>query len=172
MAEGWRLEASLLSSNLLKLTLYYADIYGGKSDSFSGGIMNNILKKENGFSLVEILVAIFILGAALVPIFIMFSEGISLTARSTELNLAVNSAQDKMEEIRNMTHNSITIGTWPDEEIAVGERDFIRHVTVAESGIVGAGGNLKKITVEVFWSHEDTTHSTSLVTYRCNKLEE
>ena len=134
--------------------------------------MKNILKKENGFTLVEIMVAVLILGAALIPIFIMFSEGISLTARSTELNLAVNTAQDKMEEIRNMTHNSITIGTWPDEEVTIGNRSFVRHVTVTNSDVSGAGGNLKKITVEVFWNHEDTTQSTSLMTYRCNKLEE
>ncbi len=134
--------------------------------------MKNFLKKENGFTLVEIMVAVLILGAALVPIFIMFSEGISLTARSTELNLAVNTAQDKMEEIRNMTHNSITIGTWADEEVTIGNRAFIRHVTVTNSGVSEAGENLKKITVEVFWNHKDTTQSTSLMTYRCNKLEE
>ncbi|MDO8886437.1 prepilin-type N-terminal cleavage/methylation domain-containing protein [Candidatus Oleimmundimicrobium sp.] len=129
-------------------------------------------KDERGFTLAEIMIAMTILVIGLIPIFVMFSEGIGLTARSTELSLAINSARDKMEEIRNITHNSITIGTWPDEEVVIGNRTFVKRVTVDNSDVAGAGGNLKKIIVEVFWEHENTTESTSLVTYRCNKLEE
>jgi len=134
--------------------------------------MKFAFKEEGGFSLVEVMVAVALLAMVLIPIFIMFFEGINLTSRSTDLNLAVNCAQDKMEEIRNMPHSLITIGTWPDEEVLANNRTFVRHVTVANSNVVGADENLKKIIVEVYWEHEGATLSTSLASYRCNKLEE
>lgn len=134
--------------------------------------MKFTFKREGGFSIIEIMVAVSLLAAVLVPIFIMFSEGINLTSRSTNLNLAVNCAQDKMEKIRNMPHALITIGTWPGEEVTANKRNFTRCVTVTDSGVTGGDENLKKITVDIFWNHDGTTHSTSLTTFRCNKLEE
>jgi len=134
--------------------------------------MKFTFKQEGGFSLVEIMVAVSLLAAVLIPIFIMFSEGINLTSRSTGLNLAVNCAQDKMEKIRNMPHALITIGTWPDEEVTTNNRTFVRHITVTDSGVTGGDENLKKITVDIFWNHDGTTYSTSLTSFRCNKLEE
>jgi len=64
--------------------------------------MISLLKSEKGFSLVEILTAMVILGVAFMGLANMQLSSINSNSNSSQLTRAVILAQDKMEEIKSL----------------------------------------------------------------------
>jgi len=56
-------------------------------------------KHENGFTLLEVVLAMLIIGIISIPVLGLFSGSRQRYGRSTESTIAVNLAQQKMEEI-------------------------------------------------------------------------
>ncbi len=123
-----------------------------------------IFKKE-GYSLVEVAVAVSLLAVVLIPIFLLIGQGATSMVVSSNRSIASNLAQEKMEEIRNTAYGSIVNAT---DSKTVNNITFTRNVAVviAPSEIILADSGIKKITVTVKWMEYGKERSICLVAYR------
>ena len=112
---------------------------------------------NNGFTLLEILLTLALFGAGVVGIAGLFGYALdsSLDAEYTEV--AMNLAQARMEEVRNIAYASIT-----DEAKAqvAGFPLFQRQVGVTEPLT-----DLRQVTVTVYWQFKGKEVNEQLVTY-------
>jgi general secretion pathway protein I len=130
--------------------------------------------KTRGFTLIEVVVAMAILGVALTVIIELFSGGLRLARTSAEYTRAVNYARIKMEEI--------AVQQTMEEGIQEGEFDHTFRwqvetkkvdVLPIEKGIdFMPPTELFQVKVNVLWKSGSRERSTRLETYRTIKLEE
>jgi Tfp pilus assembly protein PilV len=119
---------------------------------------------ESGFTLVEALLSILILGISLINIAMVFSDGIVFISKMKEISIATQDAQAEMEKIRDMNFSSIASHTFTP----AGLTNPTGTVTV--SSAPGADSNMKSVTVKVTWtSYLGTTVKRSLVTFVTNE---
>lgn len=132
------------------------------------------LAKEQGFTLIEVVVVMSILATAIIPTFIMFYRGISFVESSKAKNQAVAVGEEKIEEIRNLAYSSVPTAepNSLEDTKTLGGITFARDVDVVSvpSEITGADANIKKVTVTVSWTDAIGSKSISLVTFRTLKL--
>ncbi|MDI6891860.1 MAG: prepilin-type N-terminal cleavage/methylation domain-containing protein [Actinomycetota bacterium] len=136
--------------------------------------MRVFLKDERAFSLLEVMGALTIIAIILIPIYIMFYEGIRYVGMSKNQNQAASYGQERVEHIRNMTYTNITETNLPDETQTLGNMVFTNHVDVVSSPteVEGADPNIKKIVVTVSWVENEATKTVSLATLRTKTLED
>lgn len=104
-------------------------------------------ERDNGFTLVEVLVAILILTVGLLGMASLTVAIIQGNKFSSDLTTATTLAQDKMEEIRRI--RQISYLNIDDEAIAVCSspyEEFKREVVVDENP-----PGMKTVTVTVYW---------------------
>ncbi len=134
-------------------------MYGVRRTAYS--VLRNtqyaIHDTKKGFTLLEILLTLVLFAAGVVGIAGLFGYALdgSLDAEYTEI--AVNLAQARMEEVRNITYASIA-----DEAKAqvAGFLLFQRQVGVTEPL-----ADLKQVTVTVYWQFKGKEVNEQLVTY-------
>lgn len=128
-----------------------------------------------GFTLIEVVVAIAILGIALAVIFELFSGGLRLGRVSKEYVLAMNYASLKMEELT--TKEEVREGTEEGEF----NKDYrwqtfvkkLNLLSIEEKGIdFKPPIELMKIKVNVLWKSGAKERSTAIESYKTVKLEE
>ena len=127
-----------------------------------------------GFTLIEVVVAMAILGVALTVIIELFSGGLRLARTSAEYTKAINYARIKMEEI--------AIKQTMEEGTQEGEFDHTFRwqvetkkvdVLPIEKGIdFKPPTELFQVKVNVLWKSGSRERSTHLETYRTIKLED
>lgn len=121
-------------------------------------MQGQIHSPENGFTLLEILLTLLLLGVGMVSLvsaitLILTSGGIN----ESEL-IATNLAQEKIETLKNTSYSGIA----NEARAAVsGFSSFEREVAVTTPVT-----SLKEITVTVYWNHKISELSKNLVTYR------
>jgi len=120
----------------------------------------SVLIREKGFTLLEVMVAVFILGVGLLAIMHLFPIGLRASKVSQDTTLASFLAQAKMEELKNTVWSSIV--NEPKSEIS--GTIFSQEVTVNELET----DLLKRITVAVFWTEYEAERSVKLVTLLTN----
>ena len=117
-----------------------------------------IRNKEGGFTLLEVMLAILLLGTGFAVLLQVVSTGLSASGVNENEIIAVNLAQEKIEELKNTLYASITDETPP---VAVtGFPAFTREVLVTTPQ-----ANLKEITVKVYWYVKSTQTNLTMVTY-------
>ena len=136
--------------------------------------MRILKSKTKGFTLIEVVVAIAILGIGLIVIIELFSGGLRLARTSIEYTEAVNYARMKMEELG--------VKQTMEEGSEEGEFDdtFRWQVETKKVDILPAqtGTDYKppvdlfQVKVNVFWKSGSKERSTTLETYRTIKAEE
>ena len=99
----------------------------------------------NGFSLIELMVAVVILAMTIFGIFLAFSTGFQGMADARDRTVATNYAQEKMEDIKNKSFGEITNESL---DYITGQTKFKREVTVDASI-----ADLKKVTTTVSWKN-------------------
>ena len=118
--------------------------------------------KEEGFTLIEVLVTIVVVAVALMTLLSVFIYGFNLLSRMKQTAIATQCAQEELENIRNLTF---------DEIIALGASFTNDSLTLLEnsSGVRtiedSVGVDIKKLTISVFWIYRGQNMRKDIVTY-------
>lgn len=112
--------------------------------------------RARGFTLIEVLVALFVLTAVLLGMSTMVLSVIRATGQSKELSTANTLLQQQMETLRNTGYDSLSSGS---DSSTVGSIAYNRQWTITTSG------NIRAITVTVGWT-DRIPRNVSLTTYR------
>jgi prepilin-type N-terminal cleavage/methylation domain-containing protein len=113
-------------------------------------------KKESGFTIIELLIALFILSFALLAISSMVYSVMNSTSLSKETAAATTLMQDKLESLKNTVVSSLTSG---NDAIQLGSVNYLRQWTIAPSA------NTRTITVSVNWTSR-RPHGVTATTLR------
>lgn len=115
-----------------------------------------------GFTLLEILVAILLFTAGVVVIMGLFGSGLITSSDAESTTIAMNLAQGKMEEVKNLVFLSI------DDEAkgpVSGFSGFQMEVEVDDPPGDPTTDDLKQVTVTVYWTYKGEEVDVPLMTY-------
>jgi prepilin-type N-terminal cleavage/methylation domain-containing protein len=103
--------------------------------------------RENGFTLVEVLIAVMVLAVAFLAMYQMQAMAVRGNETGNQVTIATVLAQDKMEEIRNTAYDNVISINFPAENYGMVPNypQFRREVTVTENG------RMKTVRVSVLW---------------------
>ena len=123
--------------------------------------MNKRRKREEGFSLIEILIAMVILGIMLMTLISVFIYGYNVLSRTKQVALATQICQEEIERIRNLPFATIlTLGTTFTNDKLASLKDG-QGILALESSV---GNDIKKLTVSVTWAYRGQTLRKDIVT--------
>ncbi len=111
-----------------------------------------------GFTLIELLIAIVLIVGGLVALMGAMSAGICADAALEYRLIALNLANEKLEELKDSDYSLVTYAT--ESSISGFSWVYDRIVTVSE---VDTG--LKNVQVEVRWTQKSITQSVAVETY-------
>ncbi len=114
--------------------------------------------KKAGFTLIEVLIAVFILSVVLLAISSMVYSVMRSTSNSKETSTATTLMQDKMETLKNTGVASLTPGT---DTVPLGHVNYVRNWSVSTAA------NIRTITVAVNWVNRGS-HSVTMTTLRAD----
>ena len=114
------------------------------------------LRSSNGFTLMEVLVAMLILTVGLLGMAALITGIINSNKLSNRISTATVLAQDKMEEIKGLNYSSVV--SEPQSSLPSPYDKYERKVTVLDDS---PDNNMKTVKVEVFW---ESSKSVSLQT--------
>ncbi len=109
-----------------------------------------MLRKNEGFSLVEVLVAIVILSIIVLPIINYFINSIGIVHQSGKMSQAVDIANDTMEIYKSGKLDEDLIGA-ANTNLDKYEKFAQYQITVVESDNGGRLKNVRLISVKVKW---------------------
>jgi len=119
-------------------------------------------KSQEGFSLIEILIAIFILGIVSITLISVFIYGFNIVFRTRQVTLATQIAQEGVELVRNLTYDDILLlGSTYDHD-SLSELVNGAGVLSIEDG---PGEDIKKLTVSVTWDYRGSNLRKDVVTF-------
>jgi prepilin-type N-terminal cleavage/methylation domain-containing protein len=122
-------------------------------------------KKKGGFTLIEVLITIFILAIVLMTLVSAFIYGYNLLSRTKQVSLATQIAQEEIETIRNMPYDNILAlgSSFTNERLS---DLFNGQGVLAIEAVPGdTSGNIKKITASVRWKFKGQQMRKDIVTY-------
>lgn len=121
---------------------------------------NKTTKLFQGMTLLEIVLAIAVIGFILTIYAQIFVRNYSQINQTRSNTVAYNWAADKMEDIKQAyLYDDITAGVWAAETEVLGEnRSFTRIVTVSQ---IQTG--LKEVEVEVTWTENNRNLDVRIV---------
>lgn len=117
--------------------------------------------RREGFTLIELVMTIVVLGIVSLPLSLLLGRHIQSVFISEDYTTALNLARFEMEKVNNMTYNSIASRNFPNYRGY--SYDLTRTVTYAQ-GSDSSAERLKRIIVEVRKSGGPEI-LTSMVTY-------
>ncbi len=113
--------------------------------------------KKSGFTLLEVLIALLVFTSGVIVMMGLFSRGLVSAADAEDTTIAMNLAQRRMEEIKNLDFTGIVSEA---KAPVSGFPGFQREVAVTAPET-----DLKQVTVTVSWTFKDDEISVPLVTY-------
>lgn len=123
---------------------------------------------QAGFSIIELMVALVLLGLGILTVANMFPLGSSSQLKSRLRTSAADLAQQKMEQLRmkSWSDTDLDVGTHPDADgdtlVLQDEGTFVRSWIV--EGQAGSFADMKKVTTRVVWTYQ-RPDTVDLVTY-------
>ncbi|MFZ5688133.1 MAG: type IV pilus modification PilV family protein [Bacillota bacterium] len=119
-------------------------------------VHHGAIKNEQGLTLVEVLVAIIIIGVALVPVMSMFATGLFTYSKAGTDTLAVNLAQGILEEVMALPYDSVVSRPTADYT----GQSYQYEIVVLD---YNPARRLKEVRVAV-WPQDDPAKRTEVVT--------
>ena len=123
--------------------------------------MSRTVLKSNGFTLVEVAVALIILAVGLLAVAAMQLTSTKGGSFSSYVTQATILAQDRLENLKNLSYGDPGLAGGQHDEGAMPDTIFSRQYRIAED----AGNSIKFITVTVQWV-DRRNHSISFSTIR------
>ena len=122
--------------------------------------------REDGFTLIEVLVTIMVLAIVLIALFSCFLYGFTVISRMRQTAIATQCLQEQLELIRNMPFNDILSldSSFENESLPLLE-DSSGILSLEDSG----GDDIKKLTVSVIWSYNGRQLRRDIVTFVTRK---
>lgn len=117
------------------------------------------MSKRHGFTLLEVLISLIILSVGIIAIVRALSTGVFTFSNAENINLALNIAQAKMEEIKNTAYAGISDSSPTSDPVFP---RFSVRVNVTEAAVP------LEVEVLVNWNEKGTTDSVSLKTLVAN----
>ena len=123
-------------------------------------------KREKGFTFIELIMVILIVGIAIIPLIQMFTTSLKGSADTEATSIALELAQDKMEETKQLGFAAIasTSGTFASPFTAYSYQVTMSYV---DSGLSSSGSPTDYKKVEIKVTHTSGT-STTLTTVVSN----
>jgi prepilin-type N-terminal cleavage/methylation domain-containing protein len=125
-------------------------------------------KKEEGFTLIEVLVTMMILSGVLTALLSCFIYGLSIISRMKQTAIATQVIQEQLEDIRDKTYDEIVnLGT-SFENARLDQLSNQSGCEEASGGVAvesSEGDDIKKITVTVQWTYRGRAQREDLVTF-------
>jgi type IV pilus assembly protein PilV len=117
------------------------------------------ISSEEGFTLLEIMIALVVLSVSLVALAGLQISAIRGNAFSKRMTTAVSIANEKMEQLKNSSYANIL----SESSIQVNQSNmnFTRQVTVTNNSPLP---NTKTVNVTVTWSQGSKSHSVPMTT--------
>ncbi len=130
--------------------------------------------RDNGFTLIEVVVATAVLAIALTVIIELFAGGLRLARVSKEYTKAVNYANAKMEELasKQTLEEGSTEGEFDETFRWRVTTDKVNLLPVEKPWEVKPPIQLFKIRVDVLWKPGSQERSASVETYRAIKVKD
>ena len=121
----------------------------------------SMVSKKDGFSLIEVLIALTFLAIGLLAIASLQVTSVRGNFFSNNLMQATYVAQDRLEYLKNLPFDDplLSLGDHPDPPTPISGVDFNRAYRV------GLNGNLKSVKYTVSWN-DGTNHSISFSTFK------
>jgi len=123
--------------------------------------LNKAIRKQKGFTLIEVVAGLIILAIGLLGIVAMQITATKSGYFSNNVTQATIFAQDKLEYLKNLSYSDSNLSNGLHNEDTISGTIFSRAVNVAED----AGNSMKTITVTVQWADRGN-HSISFSTIR------
>ncbi len=126
---------------------------------------NNIFRDRQGFTLAEVLIAVGILAVVVVGLLQLFVYCSTLAEAAGNTTLAVNEAQNKMEEIRNHDFSAIAAdyasGGTPGNTFTLTSLNGSGTITVSQ---VGGSSELLQVQTDVVWQNKNGRNFSTALT--------
>lgn len=114
-------------------------------------------KNDNGFTLIEVLVAIVILSVGLLGMASLTIGIINGNKLSNDLTMATTLAQDRMEDIRRLGYSGTSATTTTTTENYNSITGYEAYKRETETTVNSPVTGMKTITVTVYWKDSDQT---------------
>ena len=124
--------------------------------------IQNQKNPQEGFSLIEVLIAIFILGIVSVTLISVFIYGFNIVFKTRQVTMATQIAQEEVELVRNMNYDDILLLESTYDHDSLSE---LLNGAGALSIESGPGDDIKKLTVSVTWDYQGTNMRKDVVTF-------
>ncbi|MFC1699276.1 prepilin-type N-terminal cleavage/methylation domain-containing protein [Candidatus Omnitrophota bacterium] len=116
------------------------------------------MRHAQGFTLLEILIALVVVATSVIVIMGLFADALVGSVDAENITIAMNLAQRRTEEIRNLDYDTGVVDE-PKDAVS-GFAGFQRDVVVSESET-----DLKQVTTTVYYTYQGAVISVPLVTY-------
>lgn len=121
--------------------------------------MINLKNIKKSFSLLEVMIAVFVLVLGILAVIQAFPISINIRGEAKRKTIASHLAQDKIEEIQSYTYNNIDVGTTTEDYGTISDFESYKRVTSVKYNYLEGSGlkkatsdqGLKKIKVEIYW---------------------
>jgi len=124
------------------------------------------MKKNRGFSLLELIIAIAVLAVGLVGVLQIFPIGLRASQRAGMMTKASFLAQNKIEDVKLAGFDAIT-ELPPKMPLSGKDGDFEWTIKIDNLSLEGveSSDDMRKVIVTVTWPERNTTRSKDFITY-------
>jgi prepilin-type N-terminal cleavage/methylation domain-containing protein len=138
------------------------------------GFMRDGDGQRAGFSLIEVLITIFILGSVCITLISVFIYGFNLLQKTKKVAMATEIAQAEVERYRNtpyLTIKGLAVGTAlplsAESQALLDTPEYFNdgQGSATFEAIPGGDENIRKLTVQIRWMYRARQQEKNVVTY-------
>jgi prepilin-type N-terminal cleavage/methylation domain-containing protein len=125
------------------------------------------LRNKNGFTLIECLASILILGIGLVGVIGCMTSALLTNKKASNIQLATAEAQTRIEQMRGRGFGDVTYENFPAETTVSSLPQGQANTEIIDN--FNSDERLKKLVVDVSWKSGDSTAHARLETIMTNR---